>query len=270
MTSTLWAGGVVALGNEAELFANFQTDGTTLTADSTSHVKGAWAEIDASVGFDVMYFSVGGDQNNLNNTDTGQLLDIGVGSSGNEKVLIANIPCGYSAVQATTHAGFPIFIPKGTRISGRIQATIASDVVEIVLYLFGGRSWLGETFQTVDTMGASTSLSGGVDLEGGGIVEIVASTPNHYKALGMVFDLGQASSSGGGNNRDVEIFVGAGAAEKTLLKEIDYRTHTGEGVEWVIPFHGFIPIRLTIPSGSRLSAQAIGGRGIGLVMFGYG
>ncbi len=269
MTSTLWAGGALQLGNQAELMLDYAADGITLTADSTSHTKGAWVEIDASTAFDVTFLRIGGDNNNTNNTDTGQLLDIGVGTAGNEKVLIANIPCGYSALAEDTHAGFPIFIPKGTRISGRIQATITVDVAEIGLWLFGGRSWMGETFQTVDTMGAKTSLSGGTDISSESIVEIVASTANHYKGLGLVFDLGQASSSGGGANRDVEIFVGAASSEKSLIKDIDFRSESGENVHHVIPFHGFAPMRFSIPSGSRLSAQAIGGRGIGLVIFGF-
>ena len=266
---TLWGGGAVAQGNEVELFADWGADGTVITADSTSHVKGAWAEIDASVGFDVMYFQVGGDDTHINNNDTGQLMDIGVGSEGNEKVLVANIPTGYSACGGRSPAGFPVFIPKGTRISARIQATIASDVLEVILYLRGGRSWMGETFQTVDTMGAKTSLSGGTSISSQAIVEIVASTPNEYKGLGLVFDLGQASSTGGGADRVVEVFVGATSSEKSLVANIDFRSDSSEEVAWVIPFHGFIPMRFNIPAGSRLSAQAIGSRGIGLVIFGY-
>ena len=270
MTSTLWVGGAVALANEAELILDFAGgDGTLLTADATVHTKGAWVEMDASVGFDVTSFHVGSNYNAANNTDTGQLLDIGIGSEGNEKVLVADIPCGYGALNGVTHAEFPIFIPKGTRISGRIQATITVDTVEIVLYLFGGRSWYGETFQVVDTMGAKTALSGGTDLEPGGIIEIVASTPNHYKALGLVFDLGQASSSGGGSTRDIEIFVGAVSSEKSLIAELDYTTGTGENVVFIFPFHGFIPMRFNIPAGTRLSAQSVGSRGNGLVISGY-
>ncbi len=269
MTSTLWAGGAVALGNEAEIFDSWQTDGTVVTAHATIHTKGSWVELDASTAFDVTFLYVGGDNAGVNNTDTSMLVDIGIGSAGNEKPLIENIPCGYSAIEAWHPAGFPIFIPKGTRVSARAQAKITLDTVEILLYLFGGRSWLGETFQVVETMGALTAASGGTVLGGSGIVEIVASTANHYKALGLVFDLGQASSSGGGADRVVEIFVGAASSEKTLIEKIDFRSASSEEVEWVIPFHGFIPMRFNIPSGSRLSAQAIGSRGCGLVIFGF-
>ena len=265
--SVLWTGGAVALGSEALLHGDFETGGTTITADATIHTKGSWTQIVASTPFDVTYFLIGSALTNVSGDRTGQLLDLGIGTSSNEKVLVANIPTGYSAVAGDKAASFPIFIPKGTRVAARMQAFVTVDVVDVFLQLFGGRSWMGETFQTVDTIGALTAASGGTDLSGGGIVEMVASSANDYKALGLVFDL--ETGSLGGAERLVEIFVGAGAAEKALISKIDFRSASTENVSQVNPFQGFYPMRFNIPSGTRLSAQAVGTRDCGLVMFGY-
>ena len=265
--SALWTSGALQLGSVATLFSSFTADGTVITAHATAHTKGSWTEVDASLAFDVTSFKVGGDNTGVSATDSSQLLDIGIGTSGNEKVLVANIPTGYGAVAGALHAHFPIFIPAGTRVSARLQSVITVDIHELVIYLFGGRSWAGETFQVVDTIGALTASSHGTDLSGGGIVEMVASTAFDYKSLGVVFDGGGGILGSGA--RDVEIFVGAASSEKSLITKIDFGTKSSERLDWVVPFHGFIPLTFNIPAGTRLSMQGAGSRDIGAVLFGY-
>lgn len=262
----MWESSVIPLATRAE-FADMESTTTTLTADSTSHVKGAWVELDASTAFDVTWVGLSTLATAAGSTDTGQLMDLGVGTSGNEKVVIPNILTGYS-VLLEMFAWFPVNIPAGTRLSGRIQASVSSDTVDVGIYLLGGGRWGGATYDAIDDIGAKTSgASNGTQLESDGIVELVASSAHDYKALGVMFDLGVGGDFGG-DNRLVEIFVGAGAAEKSVISNLWFRSGGSENVSRAT-YRGFIPMAVDIPAGTRISAQGIGNRDCGIVVYGF-
>ena len=250
---------------------SFQTSSTTITADATVHTKGSWVQLVASTPFDVTMIIVGGGDTGTSGTNTAQLTDIGVGANPNEKVSIANIPTGYGSLDIVGNrvATFPVAIPSGTRISARMQATITVDIVDIRLYMFGGSSWSSlPTFQTIDTIGAVTASSSGTSISGGSIVEMIASTAEDYKALGYGVDGGGASSMSNATP-NLELFVGAGAAEKTLIDNILIQSSTTEKINRAMPSQGILPIELDIPAGSRLSAQQSGTSNFGLVLYGF-
>ena len=255
--------------------SSFQTAGTTITADSTIHTKGSWVSVVASASFDVTWLGVTtSDETHVSATDTSQLLDIGIGAAASELVLIANIPSGFSALTVITGTSnsqqitwFPVEIPSGTNISARLQALITVDVCDVRLFMLGSSPWHEPMFQSIDTIGAVTASSSSTDLSGGGIVELIASTAEDYKAIGWVCDLGPGGTLGG-DTRLIEIFVGAGAAEKTLVDNIQFSSASVEAVNSCQPV-GFFPVEMNIPSGSRLSAQAVGARDVGIVLFGF-
>ncbi len=255
----------------AGVASSFQTSGTTITAHATSHTKGSWVELVASAPFDVTMLGVTmSASNHSSGTDTSQLTDIGVGANPNEKVLIANIPTGYSSLLITSArvAWFPIEIPSGTRISARMQAVITVDEVELQLFMFGGSSWSSvPTFQSIDTMGALTASSHGTDLGSGSIVEIIASTAEDYKALGYGVDgAGDTSLTG---NKLLTILVGAGAAEKVLIDNIKVHLASAESISLAFPSQGILPMEMNIPAGSRLSADLDAAGDVGLVLYGF-
>ena len=250
---------------------SFQTSGTTITAHATPHTKGSWVQLVASAPFDVTLLGVGGSETRASGTDTSQLTDIGIGAT--EKVLIANIPTGYSALKWDNVGGagiawFPVEIPSGTKISARMQALITVDTVDIRLFMFGKSSWSSTpTFQSVDTMGALTASSHGTTLATT-INEIIASTAEDYKALGYGVDGGGDSTLGA--PPVVEILVGAGAAEKTLIDGLQVVTGSTESINATLLSQGIIPMEMNIPSGSRLSAKFDTGSSlIGLVLYGF-
>lgn len=263
----LWTSGLVPLGTQN----SYQLDpevGITITAPVSTNTKGSWTEIVASVPFDVNWIGLTGTATDTSAADTGQLMDIGVGASTFEKVLIPNIPTGYGTLN-NKHTWFPIFVPSGTRLSARIQAVITEDIVAITTYLIGSTSWQGMTFQAIDSIGAVTSsASAGTDLSGSGIVELVASSSNAYKGIGVSLDLGVGGNFGG-DDRLIEVFVGAGAAEKSVIDNIWLNTGSAENVAEHIPPAGFIPMFVDIPAGTRISAQAIGARDVGIVVHGF-
>ncbi len=250
---------------------SFPTAGVIVTASGTAHTKGSWAELVATAPFDVLMLAIAGYGTATSTIDTSQLFDIGVGAAGSEKVVIANIPTGNSTLglDNAAPAYFPVAIPSGSRISGRLQAAIAADVHDTWLFMYGGGSWTaGPLFQSVDTMGAVTAASHGTDLQSGAIIEIEASTPEDYKALGWGLDMGgdPVTSS---VQMQLEVFVGAAAAEKSLFNNIYVDMSSSERVDTVIPAQGILPIELNIPAGSRLSAQVSDNQESGLVLYGF-
>ena len=259
----MWLPGLAATDN------SFQTTGTTVTAHATPHTKGSWVQLVASTPFDVTMLGVGSeDSTSQSGTNTSQLTDIGIGAT--EIVLIDNIPTGYSALQVGSAgpAWFPVEIPSGTKISARMQALITVDVVDIQLFMYGGSSWSSvPMFQSVDTLGALTASSHGTVLSGGSIAEIIASTAEDYKALGWGVDGGGSTSLG--TNTELELFVGAGAAEKTLIDNLHYFTGATERVNITVPSKGILPMEMNIPAGSRLSAQTAVSTTLGLVLYGF-
>ena len=261
----MWLPGLAAVDN------SFQTAGTTVTAHATPHTKGSWVQLVASAPFDVTLLGVGvAGQTGSSSTNTSQLTDIGIGAT--EVVLIDNIPTGYNSLTfdfgGAGPAWFPVEIPSGTKISARMQALITVDTADIQLFMFGKSSWSSvPMFQSVDTIGALTASSHGTNISGGGIVEIIASTAEDYKALGIGVDGGGSTSMG--TDTLIELFVGAGAAEKTLIDNLQYFTGATETMEKTVPPQGIIPMEMNIPSGTRLSAQTTASTTIGLVLYGF-
>ena len=145
----MWLSGLSATDS------SFQTSGTTITAHATPHTKGSWVSVVASAPFDVTWLGVTtSDSTHVSATNTGQLLDIGVGAAASELVLIANIPSGFSALTVLTGSGgskgiawFPVEIPSGTNISARMQAVITVDTCDVRLFMLGSSSWHEPAFQ---------------------------------------------------------------------------------------------------------------------------
>lgn len=254
------------LGTEADLETVFET---TVTASASTHTKGMWTQLVASVSFDVLAFDINADNVAASATNTSMLLDVGIGGAGSEVVLVANILCGGNAIDSSRAAHFPIFIPSGTRISARIQAAIGSDTTEVSMRLFGGGTWQQQTFQAVDTIGSDTTTSGGVSLKPSGIQQVIASTAEAYKAIGFGVDTaGDTTTSN--QTKIVNIFVGAAAAEKSLASGIIAIVSSSEKINVILPAPGCLPLELNIPSGVRLSAEAeAGSNALGINLYGF-
>lgn len=107
----------VAYGTDA---ANSR--GTQLTSSGTSHTKGSWTQLTSATTHRhnwciAMMRGVSGSQ---------YLVDIGVGGSGSEQVVVPNINLRDSSGGDPVSVAFPVMIPKGSRVSGRCQAAGSS------------------------------------------------------------------------------------------------------------------------------------------------
>src|SRR5262245_42809694 len=95
--------------------------GTTLTSPATPHTKPAtFTDLIATTTYDSYGFWLAACGTNASAAVTGVLLDIAIGGSGSEVIIAPDIQCGWrdnpSGNALATY--FPLFIPKGSRLSG--------------------------------------------------------------------------------------------------------------------------------------------------------
>lgn len=131
--------------------------GTNVTFGATAHTKGAWTEIVASAEFDADGFELFlVDAGSVNKS----IIDVAVGSAGNETIIVENFCIRHSIDDASTKiACFPIAIPQGARISVRGQNGGSSEVFAFSIKLMESAP---SSFQLVESFGADESSSSGV------------------------------------------------------------------------------------------------------------
>lgn len=167
----LWLPANGGFGKQQHNVTAADRDGTTITAGGTAHTKGAFSsgELIASADEDAFAISIRVTGINVAVTDTSFLLDIGVGASGSERVLIADLDVwgGTNSPGSGKHWYFPVYIPKGQRIAARAQAVTASDVCNVAIWLHPACNGWGMEVPTIwECLGAisssdSPSVTGG-------------------------------------------------------------------------------------------------------------
>lgn len=229
------------------------------TASSTTHTKGGWTQMTASLATECGLLLLNVREVNLSNTETSILLDIGTGAAGSETVIVQNLAVG--GAQAGGNAGtaqllvwVPVRIAAGTRVAARIQAAIASDSAVLGFSYYGFAETNALVPTSVDVLGTSTTTSRGTVMSGasGTYVEIVASTDRQYRAVVIVPSVPTNNVT---TARVVKYTaaVGAAGAETDLGSTYaDYST-----TEAVRSFAASpsLPIACNVPAGSRLSVK---------------
>lgn len=239
-------------------------DFRVVTAASTAHTKGAWAEIIASSSADahIVQLTIGTTSTSTANTSI--LLDLGFGAAGSERVVVANLGAGF--LDFVTTGGrtwqIPLFVPAGTRIAARIQGVIASDTAEVAVDLYGGQGFEGfSTFAAVETYGADTTASRGVILTAsatanavGAWTQVVASTVAPIRAMFLSVQ-GASSATMNTAANLIDIGMGASGSEVAVVSGIYARTSSVEFIQLVIPPGPMLPQEFDIPAGVRLAAR---------------
>jgi hypothetical protein len=195
------------------LAASWSTGTVTLTASATAHTKGSWSQIIAStsnVGTLLRFFVSGV---NVSTADSATLLDIGVGASGSETVIVPNLAIGGSA---GSFYSIPVEIPSGSRIAARVQGVRSSQTATISARQFfvfnaGDTASLGTT---VDVLGTDTATSTGTAMSGssGTWVEIEDSTTKDYIGFAIAPSVSDTDTASQGD-ATYEIGVGAAGSE---------------------------------------------------------
>jgi hypothetical protein len=142
------------------------TYGTLLTASATIHTLGTKVELFASTSFDTYWVDIYVHDSAVTNGATDQLMNVYVGADTQEQLLIPNLQTGWArqiggGISYGRTYSFPLRIPAGSRITADLQALVASDIVRVLMVLFGGDPILHWTGTKVETIGMVTSVSRG-------------------------------------------------------------------------------------------------------------
>lgn len=138
------------------------TPGTPLTAHATPHSKGAYTTLMTTT-YDVYGFTLFYAGSQTSGTQTDMMLDVALGAS-QQNVIVSEQLCGWrtSLTNNLSEQYFPIFIPRGTLVSARIQALITVDVIRVWMHANGGASVTpSPLFSGCDPYGTSAAASQG-------------------------------------------------------------------------------------------------------------
>ena len=126
------------LGTPATFGVNTATSkGVTLTAPGSLNTKSAWTQIVASTSVDLVALLVavqGAGGTNMNGS--GVLVDIGIGASGAESVLIPDIYLFGGAAELYTPrmlTTFGVDVPSGSRLAARYARANAGNAIDLTL-----------------------------------------------------------------------------------------------------------------------------------------
>lgn len=223
----------------------------TVAASATPHTPGSWVQVVASLGSAIQAVSIFlRAETRAATTDSSTLLDIGVGSSGSETVVVSSIPIGYGTIgQLVT---IPAVATSGQRLAVRIRSVTASKSVTLtVLGLtgvnVGNAVAIGDN--TANSRGTILSASAGVTSPGSW-TQITASTAANYQAFVVGVQGGSDTSLVSAGMR-VEIGIGAASSE-TVIGNVFYTVTSGTLIQPATtpPF-----IISNVPSGTRIAAR---------------
>lgn len=247
--SGVWA---PSLSTDGVVAASSTRVTATATADAVPHTKGLWTEVVAATTRDISIIGIEAGGTSTAATNTSTLLDIGVGASLSEVVIVPNLAIGY----AWSGYRLPVWVPKGSRIAIRCQSAVTVKQVFLFMFLFELPFSRKPASRIVD-IGTNLATSHGVVIGAPGAantktswVEIVAATAEPYEAL-MLGLQGAADTTLGAAEGLVDVGVGAAASERIVVADFPILTGASETVQPRL--NHLCPA--AIPAGSRLAVR---------------
>jgi hypothetical protein len=196
-------------------------------------------------------------------TSAQHLTDIGFGAAGFEQVVVPNIFwCKASGgANLVMSIPLPLYIPAGTRVSARTQASVASHALGTLLSV-GTQGFVPSSPLTrVTDYGTATGSSGGTSVDPGATAntkgawtQMVASTTHPIKYLFMCQGSPTARTTGCWWLFDIGI--GGAGSEQVLVPNLNTaQGGLGTTANVQVPCsHGPFPV--SIPAGTRLSVRS--------------
>lgn len=238
--------------------------GTQVSGSGTVNTKGSWTQIVAATSYDACLAIISLQLlDSYQDADTTFLVDIGVGSSGNEQARIPNllytnlIGGGRGDLQIVV----PWKVPAGTRIAARCQGNDPQntapfeDYLYVSVTLFDGGFTQSEGLAGFDALGANLTTTNGVQMsiaagadQYNAWTQIIGATVRDYAGLFACWCL-----NGQGDNKAsfaYNIGVGSSGNEKARLPGLLGTLGNTLGSLASPPF-----FPLTIPAGTRIAAQ---------------
>jgi hypothetical protein len=231
--------------------------GVVLTANASPNVKAtSFTEIIAATAFDAQLMLV-----NLGYWASGPadyLIDIAIGAASSEVVIAANlIFSGFTNGEHVAQYQLPIFVPAGTRLSARCQASAGSATVRCTITLMAQPFLPSAPLSVVTTYGANTGDSGGVSIDAGGSANAKGSYSQLAAALS--FDTSWLIVAVAGINATrtacrwlLDVAVGAAASETIVIP--DLYVVGSSASDSVLPATYCLPCSL--PAGSRVAIRS--------------
>ena len=235
------------------------SQGTEVDASASNNTKGSWVQLVASTTYDACMMRVMVQYAPPVSTASTGAIDIGIGSSGNEIVLVPNLIClASSAALNVNWYDIPVVIPSGTRIAARSQASTGTGgFFAVSVTLLDGAFTQIEGYSGVDAVGFSAGTTLGASVNPGGSIntkgsytQLVASSNFSYAGFLLGFDLQNVSPAQSGWLLDIAI--GTGGQEQIILPNVALWSDTASKL--VKPSNAaFLPI--PIPVGTRMAAR---------------
>lgn len=238
------------------------TLGTSVTTGAAAATKGTIVQLISSTDFDCYLMQITAADYGTSATASPGCLDIMIGGSGSEVVLIENLlmgACGGIGIQVRgpKHWLFPLYVPAGSRLSARVAGSRTSTSMKVAIYLWGGEGYPPFKVGTiVDTYGIGTVPNGTTITEGasgaeGNWAQITASTTRDHFCIVPSYQYNDATLLDAFAQADVGI--GAAASEQQIGHSYNYSLGTIDCMDGPYPL---LPIFQDIPSGTRLAMRA--------------
>lgn len=232
------------------------TDLLLLTAPGANNTKGAWTEVSASTPFDAAGFWV-----NVYHTGTTgfQLLDIGIGGSGSETVLLPDWPLFRPAMPwGLGSQWIPLRIPAGSRVAARYQASGFAGATMKIGMVLAAQSFADGSFDRCAALNINAATSFGtnkLDLNGsadteGAWTEMSSSLPFNVQAMLWIPRCSTTQPAANVAHR-FDLGIGAAAAETAILSDLPAYSNAAVLTTW---HHSYL-LPISIPAGVRLSAR---------------
>lgn len=230
-------------------------NGTLITASGTVHTKGSYAEIFSATTYDWYGFWIWHGDTSLSGSDTSMLMDIAIGAAGSETVIFPNFMAGYRGTlggNITNPFFVPLYVPRGARLSARMQAKISADTCRVVIW--GSPGWSGlpcQIFTNCDAYGIDSANSTGTSHTPGNATEstdadIGSTTSRPYGAV-LLWET-PYSTTGSSAAYHWELRIGS-----QTYGEWWSENDTSERVWGIYPP---APVTASIPTGTQLQVRA--------------
>lgn len=227
-----------------------------VTASSTAHTKGSWAQLVASTSDDIGLLGINVQSLSGNGVDNRTLLDLAVGPSGSEVAFLSNLAIGGAVAAGGIETGLtmmlPISIASGSRIAARIQSANVSRATIVNVYGMKVRSHRVMP-ASVSVLGTDTTTSSGTVMSGSSNtwVEIAASTGSRFRALMLVPS--QGGTTMGTVRPEFDIGYGASGAEVSLGT---VKAQFGGSESAASPIAcPIVPLGCDLPAGTRIAVR---------------
>lgn len=244
-----------------------------LTSSGDTNTLSAWAQLGTTS------FSYTGLHLQVYATATRLMVDLGVGTSGAERVLVSQLPFESSAAAGMAGNLFlPLAVPEGTGVFARQRCLSASQKGGINVTGIAGE-WktalpaglayaeLVNSFNTSNTIISSgiATASGSASTDSAW-AEITASTTRAYCALSVgISPAGDGSRTLG--HAAVDIAVGASGSEVVILSDVAtyFEYNRVQNVSFAGPFPLAIPAGVRLAGRCRASTTSTDSHGIALI-----